>query len=137
MAYRVVLVRERPLVNVSHRRSAGRILALSACLFVCLVAPSWADVQVSSNQGPPGDFDPNDPGTLTLFANEHASYRIEYHPGAHEYVATSLAGNFTRVQGFPVDGPIDDACTGYATKVLTCPEAVPGGTPYRILLFST
>ena len=124
-------------MNAPSRQTAGRILALAACFFACFVAPTWADIQVSSNQGPPGDFDPNDPGTLTLFANEHAFYRIEYRPTAHEYRMVSLAGNFTLTQGFPVDGPIDNACTGYGTTVLTCPEAVPGGTPYRIVVFAT
>ena len=119
----------------------NRSLALVVCLLALLAtaAPASAavtSVQVSSNEGPIGDFVPGDVGTLELTAVNNAFYRIEYRPTTHDYKFVSLAGNFVFAQGFPVDANITQACTGLGTTTMICPEALPGRAPYRLHMFS-
>jgi hypothetical protein len=63
-----------------------RTLALALCLSALLAARVSADIQVSSDQGPPGQFDAGDPGTLTFSANENATLRVS-RPGQAKRIA--------------------------------------------------
>jgi Ca2+-binding RTX toxin-like protein len=108
------------------------VLALTACLFVCLAQAASADILVSSNEGPLGQFVSGDVGTLSLAANDTVSYRVEHRPSTDDYVFTSLVGEFVQTQGFPTDAGITNGCTGLGTTTLTCADSLPGRSPYRI-----
>ena len=102
-------------------------------LFVVLPAGAEASIDVTST---PGDlpFGGPPPGTLVFTTTVAANLRVEHSGSTYTFTAVSGGPIFTG----PSSDNIQDACTGFTSNVVTCPDTETPGVgevleaPYRI-----